>query len=51
MFCAGNLEGGADSCQGDSGGPFICDYKGNDHDIILAFQILFLQKAYGLFRL
>ncbi|XP_075216413.1 uncharacterized protein LOC142321844 isoform X2 [Lycorma delicatula] len=27
MFCAGSLEGGADSCQGDSGGPFICNIK------------------------
>ncbi|XP_034753982.1 hyaluronan-binding protein 2 [Etheostoma cragini] len=24
MFCAGYLEGGADSCQGDSGGPLTC---------------------------
>ncbi|XP_034235276.1 uncharacterized protein LOC117641771 [Thrips palmi] len=24
MFCAGHLDGGADSCQGDSGGPMVC---------------------------
>uniref|UniRef100_A0A0A9YIK1 Neurotrypsin n=1 Tax=Lygus hesperus TaxID=30085 RepID=A0A0A9YIK1_LYGHE len=29
MFCAGSLQGGADSCQGDSGGPFICPEDGN----------------------
>ncbi|XP_028983503.1 hyaluronan-binding protein 2 [Betta splendens] len=25
MFCAGHLQGGADSCQGDSGGPLTCN--------------------------
>ncbi|XP_054258708.1 uncharacterized protein LOC128983440 [Macrosteles quadrilineatus] len=28
MFCAGDLQGGADSCQGDSGGPFVCPVNG-----------------------
>lgn len=28
MFCAGSLQGGADSCQGDSGGPFVCSVNG-----------------------
>ncbi|XP_041723033.1 hyaluronan-binding protein 2 isoform X2 [Coregonus clupeaformis] len=28
MFCAGYLQGGADSCQGDSGGPLTCNKEG-----------------------
>ncbi|KAM6956199.1 hyaluronan-binding protein 2-like [Aplochiton taeniatus] len=28
MFCAGYLQGGADSCQGDSGGPLTCEQGG-----------------------
>lgn len=33
MFCAGHLDGGADSCQGDSGGPMVClSDQGRDKD-------------------
>lgn len=28
MFCAGYLDGGADSCKGDSGGPLVCLTEG-----------------------
>ncbi|XP_049832899.1 serine protease svh-1-like isoform X1 [Schistocerca gregaria] len=28
MFCAGYLDGGADSCKGDSGGPLVCLNEG-----------------------
>lgn len=39
MFCAGHLDGGADSCQGDSGGPFMCYYEGKSSIVTFTKQI------------